>query len=415
MNALRVIGCGLAVLPALVLRAEDPLDRVDDALTMAAWHDAFRARLSGTLDLEEYHFSQPAPGLIFADGPNLFNPRLTLFLDVQAGPRVYAFAQVRADRAFDPADQGTQVRLEEFAVRVAPGPRRLFNLQFGKFATVVGSWTTRHDTWSNPFISAPLPYENPTGIWDSMPVPSVTTLLYWSHVRPSPLANDYDDKYRQIPIIWGPSYASGAAASGTTGRLDYSVEIKNTALGSRPEIWDPTQVQWQHPTFSGRLGFRPNEMWNVGFSASTGSYLRPSAESRLPAGRSLDDYREILFGQDVSFAWHHVQVWAECFETRFTNPEIGDVDTVAYYGEVKYKFTPQFFGALRWNQQFFSTVHDALGAATPWGQNAWRLDLAPAYRFTAHTQLKLQVSLGHQAPGPHTWVRALAAQFTVRF
>ncbi len=415
MKPLRVISLGLAFAVALGLRAEDPLDRVDDALTVNAWHAEFRARLSGLLDLEGYHFQSPAPGLLFADGPDLFNPRLSVFLDAQAGTQVYAFAQIRAQRAFDPTDEGTQLRAEEYAVRFTPGTGGLISLQLGKFATVVGNWVSRHDSWSNPFITAPLPYENLTGVWDVAAAPSVTTLLAWSHVRPSPLAEDYEDKYRRLPIIWGPSYATGAALVGAAGKFDYAVEVKNAALSSRPETWDATQTRWQHPTFSGRLGYRPNEMWTLGISASNGPYLRPIAGSTLGAGHGLGDYREILIGQDVAFAWHHVQVWAEMYETRFTNPRVRDLDTVAYYGEVKYKLTPRFSAALRWNQQFYSAVPDPGVGTIPWGRNIWRIDVAPAFRFTAHMQAKLQYSLQRESSGPPTLQHTVAAQFTVRF
>jgi hypothetical protein len=40
---------------------------------------------------------------------------------------------------------------------------------------------------------------------------------------------------------------------------------------------------------------------------------------------------------------------------------VGDADSVAYGVEAKYKFTPKFFGALRWNQQFFAAVPDGAG------------------------------------------------------
>ncbi len=46
------------------LDLDDFLDRLDAALTVSAFEDNFRARLSGTIDLEMYHFQQPAPGLI---------------------------------------------------------------------------------------------------------------------------------------------------------------------------------------------------------------------------------------------------------------------------------------------------------------------------------------------------------------
>jgi hypothetical protein len=84
---------------------DELFDRLDAALTVAAFHDNFRARLSGTIDLEFYNFEQPAPGLIDSSSDNLFNPRLTLFLDAQIGSQIYFFTQARLDRGFDPSDK----------------------------------------------------------------------------------------------------------------------------------------------------------------------------------------------------------------------------------------------------------------------------------------------------------------------
>src|SRR6266850_8142384 len=145
---------------------DDVFDRVDNALTVSLFQDNLRVRLSGTLDLEYYHFEQPAPGLIDSSSDNLFNPRLTLFLDAQIGSQIYFFAQARLDRGFDPSDQGAQVRLDEYALRITPWADGRFTLQLGKFATVIGNWVPRHLSWDNPFVDAPLVYENVTPIRD---------------------------------------------------------------------------------------------------------------------------------------------------------------------------------------------------------------------------------------------------------
>src|SRR5260370_32265737 len=96
---------------ACAFDVDDSLDRLDTALSISAFHDNLRARLSGTLDLEIYNFEHPAPGLIDSNIDTLFNPRLTLFLDAQIGSQIYFFAQSRLDRGFDPSDQGAQGRL----------------------------------------------------------------------------------------------------------------------------------------------------------------------------------------------------------------------------------------------------------------------------------------------------------------
>jgi hypothetical protein len=383
-------------------RAQDFLDRVDDALTFTTLNGDVRARVSGTLDLEAYQFSGPAPGLILTTSDALFNPRLSLFVDAQLGPAIYVFTQARVDRGFDPSDHGAQLRLDEYALRVTPWQDGRFNLQAGQFSTVVGNYVARHLSWENPFINAPLPYENVTAIEDKM----APYYSYLSVGRPR-------DKYQYNPVIWGPSYATGVSVAGRIGQFDYAAEVKNASLSSRPESWPITRMDFDHPTVSGRLGFRPNEMWTFGVSASDGPYFRPEAMTTLPFGRDIGDYHERLLGQDIGFAWHHLQLWAEFFEARFEVPGFTDADTFAYYLEAKYKFTPQLFGAVRWNQQFFGDVTNSYGGTAPWGHDLWRADIAAGYRFTAHTQLKLQYSFQEEKNGPN--VRMFAAQFTVRF
>ncbi len=392
--------------------AEDFLDRVDEALTISAFGDQVRARLSGTLDLEGYYAETPAPGLIFSPQQTLFNPRLTLFLDAQLGDKVYVFGQARVDRGFDPSEQGAQLRLDEYAIRITPWKDGRFNLQVGQFATIVGNWAPRHGSWDNPFITAPLPYENLTGIWDSEPAHSARELFSWSHVNDGSggfYGDEYSDKHLRQPIVWGPSYTSGIAVFGRIGKFDYALDVKNSALSSRPEYWGAQKEQWQHPTVSARLGFRPSEMWNLGVSGSVGPYLNQDA-ILLGPGYSLRDYRQITLAQDFSFAWHQWQIWAEFYEARFEIPTIGNADTFAYYLETKYKFTPQFFGALRWNQQLFNRID-----GQRWGRETWRIDTSAGYRFTPHTQLKLQHSFQKESNAPQSDNHILGVQFTVRF
>jgi hypothetical protein len=406
MKLLRALSFCLLACTVRAFEIDDFFDRLDNTLTIAAFEGNLRARLSGTIDTEFYNFQQPAPGLIDSEIDNLFNPRLTLFLDAQLGSQIYFFAQSRLDRGFDPSDHGAQVRLDEYALRFTPWDDSRFNLQAGKFATVVGNWIPRHLSWENPFINAPLVYENVTPIQDKSAPYSPLNFIYGPY---------YYEKYAFNPVIWGPSYASGISVSSRLGRFDYAAEMKNASLSSRPESWNVTEIGFEHPTFSGRVGFRPNQIWNFGLSASDGPYFRPEAERTLPSGRDIGDYREFVLGQDVSFAWHHLQLWAELYEARFEVPRVGDADTFAYYLEAKYKFTPQLFGALRWNQQLFGNISDGAGGQVRWGQNLWRIDVAAGYRFTSHIQLKLQYSFQQETTGPRDDNHLIAAQLTVRF
>src|SRR5438034_11820156 len=206
---------------------DDFLERLDSTLTLPAFPDVLRARLSGTVDLEAYHFQQPAPGLIDSKIDNLFNPRLTLFLDAQAGPQIYFFAQSQVDRGFDPSTHGAQVRLDEYALRITPWEDGRFTLQVGKFATVVGNFVPRHLSWDNPFINAPLVYENITAISDKA-----------APASPQDFVGSFeaDAKYEFNPVIWGPSYATGISVS---GRLAGSIKPRKLKIQASLPGQDP--------------------------------------------------------------------------------------------------------------------------------------------------------------------------------
>jgi hypothetical protein len=383
--------------------ADEWLDRLDEKLTLSSPEGAVRVRLSGFADLEYYHLPRPAPALLETTRHDFFAPRLTLFLDAQLGPKVYLFAQARADRGFDPGDRGARVRLDEYALRLTPWDDGRLSVQVGKFPTVLGMWTQRHLSWDNPFVSAPLPYEHATGISDFEAPASVHELR---HFPPS-------EKYDRLPLIWGPGYSTGLSVSGRVEKLEYAFEIKNTPPSSRPESWSATEIGFSHPTFSGRVGYRPNQAWNFGLSGSGGGYFRPEAQPELPRSRS--HYWQYLIGQDVSYAWHHLQIWAEVYEARFEVPRIGNADSLGYFVEAKYKLTPQLYAALRWNQELFSTMRGQAGenGREAWGEDIWRLDAALGYRFTAHTQLKAQYSVQREEAASVAHI--FAAQFTLKF
>jgi hypothetical protein len=406
MKALTALSLCLLTCSASAFELDDFFDRLDRALTITVLDDNLRARLSGTLDLEVYHFEQPAPGLIDSKIDNLFNPRLSLFLDAQYGSQIYFFAQSRFDRGFDPSDHGAQIRLDEYALRITPWEDGRFNLQIGKFATVVGNWVPRHLSWENPFVDAPLVYENITAVSDKS-----------SPASPLDFVRRFEasGKYEFNPVIWGPNYASGVSVFGRLGQFDYAAEMKNSPLMSRPESWSVTEVGFNNPAFNARVGFRPDQAWNFGLSAGEGAYFRREGGQTLPLGRDLDNYREFVLGQDVSFALHHLQLWAEFYEARFEVPRVGDADTFAYYLEAKYKFTPQLFGAIRWNQQIFDKIDNGTAGSIRWNPNLLKIDIAAGYRFTSHTQLKLEYSFQHETTSPGDDNHIFAAQFTVRF
>jgi len=382
------------------------LDTFQDSLSVRSSNGVFQAALSGLLDLEGYYVDQRPPALLYED-ESFFNPRLSLFLDTRLGPHFYSFVQARLDRGFDPGEKDFEARLDEYLLRWTPWLDGRLNLQFGKSATVVGSWVQRHDSWQNPLITAPLPYENLTTVSYEDPPASPQDFLARRSLP--------DNKDEWVPVIWGPVYATGGSVFGSLGKFDYAFEFKNVAISSSPDRWGLGDSLWKYPTVNGRLGFRPTAAWNHGISFSVGPYQSSEAADELPQGKSIRNYNQITLDYDVSYAWRRWQWWAEVFLNRFDVPNVGNADSVAYYLEAKYKITSGLYAAARWNQELFANVNNGLGGQEAWDNDMFRIDLALGYRFTRHLQTKLQYSFGHRSGSVQQGEQLVAAQVTVKF
>ncbi len=140
---------------------------------------------------------------------------------------------------------------------------------------------------------------------------------------------------------------------------------------------------------------------------------RLAAAPTLPPDSGIGDYRELAPGRNLSFCWHHLQLWAEFYEARFEVPRVGNADTFSYYFEAKCKITPQLFCARRSNQQLFGTVRDEDHSAK-WGNDIWRIDAALGYRFTDYLQGKVQYSFSHE-DSLQEGDNLFAAQLTLKF
>lgn len=398
----------LAAGQACALAQTGWLERLDEALSFQSRDGSVRAEVGGLLDIEGYFIDQNPPGLLFSDDDWLFSPRLSLFLDLQLGKHFYSLTQVRADRGFDPASRPDgQVRLDEYLLRWTPFDDARLNLQVGKFATVFGEWVGRHDSWQNPFITAPVPYENVLTITDPF-APSSAARFMGRRFVP-------DLKAIWLPVAWGPAYTTGASVFGLVDRFDYAFEFKNASISSRPDAWDPLEVGWENPTVSGRLGLRPDEAWKIGASFSHGAYLLPEALPSLPAQSDLGDYNQTSLGVDVSFAWHGWQLWSELIASRFDVPRVGNADCLGYFVEAKYKVDAHLYAAVRWNQQLFADVTIPGQPGVGWDNDLWRADVALGWRFDQHIQAKLQYSYSRQE-GPFQQGEQLAcAQLTLKF
>jgi hypothetical protein len=351
----------------------------------ASSKDGFwRVGLQPVIELSYWHTDTPSPGLLSFGGTDFFQPRLSLGFSVAAGDHWLLHVLTRWDRGFEVGLRPDgDFRADEAFLRWRPlGDGRL-NVQIGKFGTCFGNWVPRHAYWDDPFLMPPLPYDNLLAANDrTARSPS-----------PATIANRVTRKRSWLPIIWGPSYATGVSVSGSAGRWDYAAEVKNASLPSRPDSWSPWEEDGSHPTVTGRVGYRPDAAWAFGVSASHGTYLRSDAEFTLLPGEERSDFSHTIVGGDVRWSHHQFQVLGEVMASRFATASAGNQDSLAYYLEGRWKVNSTIFLATRWAQQWNDDfVPAAGGGIRGYTRQIWRATAAAGFRVTENVLVKAEYS-----------------------
>ena len=132
-------------------------------------------------------------------------------------------------------------------------------------------------------------------------------------------------------------------------------------------------------------------------------------------GRVLEDFKQKTLGWDVSWARGHWQIWNEWIFSAFDVPNVGEVDSLAYYVEGRYKWSPRFFSGFRWGQQIFSEIEDTAGAIQRWDRGIWKIDTSLVWRIDHHVQLKGQYSFSDQNGELEVGQQFAAVQITLKF
>ena len=390
---------------------------------------SFNADLWLTLDYMV--FSTPPPGFIQTTNGQIFAPTLSGLFTLDISKHLEFVFLGLVNRGFDPTETSVQSQPAEYYAQLTPFDTPVLNFKGGKFETAFGQWTNRHFSTQNSLINAPMMYGQMTSVTDGnagAPIaPTTTSMVNRKNNRSPPVT-------KWVPIVWGPSYASGFQLNGTVGtlqQLDWAFEMKNASLSSRPEEWDLWNRGFNYPTFTGRAGYRPDAAWNIGVSGSSGSYISqagygkysaPHTSGKPAAGSSISDARQTVIGTDISYAHGPLELWSEFAWSQYSIPNTtptgtssGDVGAYSYFIESKWKFMPQFWLSGRWNQQLYSNVTQTNGIETSWYNNLWRADACLGFKINRFTQFKVQYSYTEEAgyvdPGQNLFAVELVIKF----
>ncbi|NIV98367.1 hypothetical protein GWN26_04125 [Candidatus Saccharibacteria bacterium] len=295
-----------------------------------------------------------------------------------------------------------------------PNGWNYLNLEAGKFLVPFGTFLRRRWDSENPLIGLPLLYEYRTGL-SAFDLPKNESELlrvrgqgesfqYHSESSETRLDEFVVTFSGHIPrpgsglrIISREVYLTGVQIFGTGGRFDYNFGITNGALSNPADINNSSAVQ-----ILARMSYNPFIGLNLATSVSWGSYLdKESVNSGLQdLGKSVEDFRQITAGVDVSYSIGHLVFYSEFILNRWQTPFIEeDLDALAFYVEGKYTFLTRFYIAGRFSQIDFMAIDDPSDIdgdgqfRESWDHDIRQLELGLGYRINRNALFKLATQL----------------------
>jgi len=344
--------------------------------------------ITGRLQLSGY-FPQESPAWLISETKPFASGRLSLFSDIFIGNRLYGLMELRIDRGEIPTDGKLDIRLQQAFLRYSLLENYNLHIQVGKFVSPFGGYNQRHDTVADPFIRPPLFHEYRTMICPGIAPTFNDGFIRWKK-------NPAFFRPTGAPIIWGVPYQAGIMVLGNFGRIGFRAAAMNSAPSSDPVQWDLDLNQDWHYSWVAHLDYRFSPEFKLGISFNYGPYSLESIKTMLPYGSNINDYPQILWGLDAVYTRGKFIIHLELLEDTWKVPNlIDDPRDFSYYLEMKYKFLPGLFIAIRYNGIHFNKLAFSNGEKEQWDFDVQRWQGAMGYRFSRRLEARVEYQVNY--------------------
>ena len=218
------------------------------------------------------------------------------------------------------------------------------NVNLGLIPTPLGLFGHRTYADRNPLIGTPLIYNYHMNLNIYNPQ-STNSQLLSQRGQGFDLGSYYGNTVRGIPIIYDACWNTGINLFGSFKFLDYSVAALAGALA-----YPLVQIEVRNPNLTAQLVANPVMGVRAGVFGSWGPYFAKSAEQYFPAGKTVDDFNQVLGGALAEVTLGHFESYNEVVLNAFEHPYLGYLKNNGFYSEVKYKFLPSWYAAIRYDQ-----------------------------------------------------------------
>ena len=321
--------------------------------------------------------------------------RTRLFFDAALGDNSAAFVQLMTDNN-SVIIYGAYIRFTDLA-------GKYLNLQAGYIPTPVGSFGARVYSDKNPLIGTPLLFNYHSNIvaYISDSMRSVEQLLPRRDTRFN----------LGLPVVYDACWNTGVEIYGSAGKLDYSLGLVSGSV-SLPTLEQAKDI----PQVTTKLNYYFHPGFMIGAAGFYGPYLSDKVYGDvLPDGHDYDEYMNGGVGYDFYWSSRFIEFYSETYFAMWEHPYQPNLDVISGYVEAKYKFSPGWYLAGRYDFFEPGKVTTASGSEEKWDYPVKRYEFGVGHRLNRQALLKLVTQLNRVDQTDQLDVDLYALQLSVTF
>lgn len=318
---------------------------------------------------------------------SIYTPYLRLFVNSDISEKWFISAALQADHY-----EGNKLSTVFFSlmnINYMPFKSSNFTISAGRFVIPYGAYSKRVLSADNPFVHLPLTHAS------GLPISKTHGTLYADV--------EYDDDIKGLSMIYQRMYTQGILAKDRLGESEWLQYELAATLASASSFFE--YGEHPVPAFTGRVVLHPVVWGSLGFSLSSGPFMKEDAANAVLSDEKFKNYTQALFGVDVQLSYHYFSFltsynWSK-WDAPYFNPETtpraylwdDEVEVQHFSTELiaDFAFFPGAYAGIRFERLIPGDLSSSANIANPvrpWTYDRDRIEFATGLKIQRNVILK---------------------------
>lgn len=375
----------------------------------------FELRKGGT-DSSPYVNQTPGSKL------SLYTPNIRLFINGNISQNWFMNLALQSD--YYNSDELSSPFFSVLNLNYAPESDSDFMVTIGRFITPYGIYSERVLSSDNPFVHLPLSHAS------GLPISKRVGFLNGGTYNPQISQYLYDEDETGLTMVYRRMYTQGIKISGNIGEAE--LLSYNLAVTLAPASTHLEYGQHDIPAVTGRISLKPVVWAQLGFSLSSGAFLKEDTANDTLLAYDLSSYNQNLLGADLKFSYRYYTLLFEynysywqapyydpgssTYATRSTGE--ATIDHISGEFMVNFPFLVGSYAALRYETMNSGDIKTYSSYSTrnkkTWTYDRERIEFVAGYKLQRNIILKASYLYSDDS-GPDLDDNVFALQLSVLF